>query len=1263
MRTLQIWSSEHADLKPTIASIQVIPDSLVPNSRVTKTYLAACDIIVDAMLAWGVRRDALNLVRGDNNTVTRAMELALDRKWQGIDQQSVERGHVAIHPDPFTQNDVSSAVLTEEERRRGANFFFEIIRQQRQEVTMSMSNYKECVDAALEPFEINVSLHTDPLVSSGSFSISWSGSKPMVRVGNNLVKLTWGRGSRSADIMKSLAVLQRIGYVSEATWRTPSKTLALRFSGIGVYGLFNLVLEGFQGSFRLRDSAPYRHEGMDLAKFVQDNLLTLIGDDGDDDNSEITSYISGRGQLKHCMDKFVIGENGSPFLHTLYTRDHKENFLDTGRECGFKDVESPLKSHQVLAAIHMQALEKGVWRGGILAEEMGMGKTASVLLLVCAHRDYPKQARPNEGWNPIGWSSVFDHSLSRERQVAGSKTVIFAERTTLYVTKDALVSQVIREAEKWTNLRVAKWVDISKKYLSKIWDYDLIIISYKQLSANSGKLLRSTRFLRCVYDEFQDTTKNQSSSCSHFSAMYTWFVSGTPFASPELLPIMGFMLRHPWQEMFVEDEASHSNVRAQIQALQPITIRQFHRRSLDEGKLQAIGIRATIMVPLDILRFRPGDKNSNYLSDNITNFCQETITLSRTTVNAEIALMSVKQKKQYERITEDWKGVDNRLHFNKVRDLIRKLLHSSLCAPDVPSFEGFPQKLQQLSNILTAIRENGEKALVYLSEFSFIDPESLQTITFNCSTLKKLLECLGINTVTATSHILQFAPDAQPSESDCGILLLDLKRSSSGLNLQNANHIIFLAPYIESAMCDQAIGRVLRMGQIRNVFIWYLVSDAPIEQGCLLRVLTDLTNDDDLAKNQEEAEVESKIDESTEEIESGENSQSDEEMESCAGSQSDEEMESDATSETASSQSSESDSEEAVDDSHLKAVPETYKDVLDLNAAKLNWWRNEFGEQVSQFHVENFGKYCREQGYWIVKDASVPRSDGLANATHAKGKWKDGVLQFGGYELHRGEVQYHHYKKNRGEVPFVVRRGKPSVNLKKAQEAFALAERGGQVISHADLTSGRMDQSVYELQNPAVHPVRPAVPERQLENQTDDRWWTDIIRTRLGGGKQPAKDIQIFNSENFRPACINYRAPTSNEQNTEYATIQNWVGQIESNLKKVFAHGVVFPYVGATDDYRRRARQWKDSSYDFMAVLAEITGDRCFEHAGFLETETIKNVALQLFINRQPTHNMNKFRTDEERIQNRVVAAPGLRSGSKKYYIYLLFNLRGPAAE
>ena len=93
------------------------------------------------------------------------------------------------------------------------------------------------------------------------------------------------------------------------------------------------------------------------------------------------------------------------------------------------------------------------------------------------------------------------------------------------------------------------------------------------------------------------------------------------------------------------------------------------------------------------------------------------------------------------------------------------------------------------------------------------------------------VSCMDGNTHTRASSLVQFQSGAS------NVLLISIENGASGLNLIEANHVIFAHALVshsaeeKKAMYDQSIGRVNRMGQIQDVIhIYWFISIETVEE-------------------------------------------------------------------------------------------------------------------------------------------------------------------------------------------------------------------------------------------------------------------------------------------------------------------------------------------------------------------------------------------------------------------------------------------------
>merc|ERR1712139_757702 len=74
------------------------------------------------------------------------------------------------------------------------------------------------------------------------------------------------------------------------------------------------------------------------------------------------------------------------------------------------------------------------------------------------------------------------------------------------------------------------------------------------------------------------------------------------------------------------------------------------------------------------------------------------------------------------------------------------------------------------------------------------------------------------------------------SDATISMLLLSLEHSASGTNLTVASHVFLMHPMLGSSQEEvssyeaQAIGRVVRLGQMRPVHVWRFITSQTVEE-------------------------------------------------------------------------------------------------------------------------------------------------------------------------------------------------------------------------------------------------------------------------------------------------------------------------------------------------------------------------------------------------------------------------------------------------
>ena len=129
--------------------------------------------------------------------------------------------------------------------------------------------------------------------------------------------------------------------------------------------------------------------------------------------------------------------------------------------------------------------------------------------------------------------------------------------------------------------------------------------------------------------------------------------------------------------------------------------------------------------------------------------------------------------------------------------------------------------------VLDQIAAKGEKALIFLESLDLQDATQLPTILARRYGLKRLP--MIINGEVGT-QARQDRVDRFQQESGFDVMLLSPKAGGVGLTLTAANHVIHLSRWWNPAVEDQCSDRVYRIGQTKDVHIYYpmaVLPDAP----------------------------------------------------------------------------------------------------------------------------------------------------------------------------------------------------------------------------------------------------------------------------------------------------------------------------------------------------------------------------------------------------------------------------------------------------
>lgn len=118
---------------------------------------------------------------------------------------------------------------------------------------------------------------------------------------------------------------------------------------------------------------------------------------------------------------------------------------------------------------------------------------------------------------------------------------------------------------------------------------------------------------------------------------------------------------------------------------------------------------------------------------------------------------------------------------------------------------------------LDAIYSQKEKVLVFLESRNHQEPfAELLRKRYNLSRLPKIL-----NGQTPAASRQKYVQEFQAERNEFDVMILSPKAAGVGLTLTAANHVIHLSRWWNPAVEDQCTDRVYRLGQDKDVHVYY----------------------------------------------------------------------------------------------------------------------------------------------------------------------------------------------------------------------------------------------------------------------------------------------------------------------------------------------------------------------------------------------------------------------------------------------------------
>ncbi|MEL7058490.1 MAG: SNF2-related protein [Acidobacteriota bacterium] len=366
----------------------------------------------------------------------------------------------------------------------------------------------------------------------------------------------------------------------------------------------------------------------------------------------------------------------------------------------------------------------------------------------------------------------------------------------IIVVPRSLVHNWIDEASRFTpKLKMLNYTGPGREEQIDFFDdYDVIVTTYGTLRRDIESL-DQIEFDYAILDEAQ-AIKNASSqaakACRRLRAAHRLALTGTPVENHlgELWSIFEFlnpgMLGQSVLKDLVGAPADSEALATVSAALKPFIFRRTKEQVLDDLPEKT---EATIYCDLE------GEQRRFYdeLRDHY-----------RAALEERIEQVGLKKSK-----------------IQVLEALLR--LRQAACHPgliDPERTDGPSAKLEVVLQQLEEVLDEGHKALVF-SQFTSL----LAILREHLDARGVVYEYLDGRTRRREDRVERFQTDP-----DCGLFLISLKAGGVGLNLTAADYVFILDPWWNPAVEAQAVDRAHRIGQLRPVFAYRLISRGTVEE-------------------------------------------------------------------------------------------------------------------------------------------------------------------------------------------------------------------------------------------------------------------------------------------------------------------------------------------------------------------------------------------------------------------------------------------------
>ena len=530
-----------------------------------------------------------------------------------------------------------------------------------------------------------------------------------------------------------------------------------------------------------------------------------------------TTYIDEE-RYEPSDDPSKAAEQFKSFLDVSFTGDDEDTSLQTDVVAG---LQCRLLPHQIAGLKFLQSRESKTKTGGLLADDMGLGKTVQTLALVVS------RPRPQE---------------------------LKCIKSTLVVAPLSLIEQWAGEVKSKTKLSVYIHHGPARlKNARQFSSYDIVMTTYQILASEhtsdiiddevyDHRGVFGVTWWRVVLDEAH-TIKNRSAKMSiaacSLRSVKRWTLTGTPIQNnvDELFSLLKFLRVHPLCEYPIfKEKISGPITRGKtklamkrlsailstlmLRRMKSILAVKLPDRKVHHVKVQFSPLEREFYAGLEsradkVLKQMQRDGEVGYMSvlvllQRLRQACNHMELVTKQVQVAEYSVEDLPQDKEVDDLADLFSGL------SPVKSLPMKAVESV-------ALPGTLARSAKIESLMTILRGEDRKTIIFSQWTSMLD------------IIEPFLKSSKISYVKYYGSMTHSLREQSIREFKAGVevMLCSLKAGALGLNLTAASRVVMVDVWWNPAVEDQAVARVHRIGQTRDVVVYRLTVADTVEDRIL----------------------------------------------------------------------------------------------------------------------------------------------------------------------------------------------------------------------------------------------------------------------------------------------------------------------------------------------------------------------------------------------------------------------------------------------